>query len=137
MPSTTLPELSSQARHARCTPSRLLVVDDVTGIRCLVADCLREAGHIVFEAADIATARQHLATQQLDLLISDASLPDGSGIALARSARGARPELKVVMISGRPTALGNFDAVLLKPFDLEELVRLVGSLLDAVTVAAS
>jgi len=128
-----LPEVSGHAVHP---PARLLVVDDVAGIRCLIADCLREAGHVVFEAADVAAARQHLATQQLDMLISDASLPDGSGIALARSARSARPELKVVMISGKPTARGNFDAVLLKPFDLDELIKLVGSLLDAPAAVA-
>jgi CheY-like chemotaxis protein len=75
----------------------------------------------------VSTAAQILTTQPIDLLLTDGSLPDGSGIALAHSARSVRPQLKVILASGSLEADHSFDAVLLKPFDSSLLLRTVAA----------
>ncbi|MEY4582875.1 MAG: hypothetical protein RL701_7578, partial [Pseudomonadota bacterium] len=105
--------------------ARILVVDDVAGIRNLLVMGLRECGYHVYDAASVAAAKQILATQPIDLLVTDGMLPDGSGIVLARSARTVQPGLKIVLISGSFETSENFDAVLLKPFDTDQFLQVV------------
>jgi PAS domain S-box-containing protein len=112
------------ASHER---TRILVVDDVVAIRHMLESTLREAGYRVFVAETVSTAAQILTTQPIDLLLTDGSLPDGSGIALAHSARSMRPQLKVILASGSLEADHSFDAVLLKPFDSGLLLRTVAA----------
>ncbi|MET0389364.1 MAG: PAS domain S-box protein [Polyangiales bacterium] len=112
------------------TQARILVVDDVSSIRTMLETQLREAGYRVFAAATVATAAQILAAQPIDLLLTDGILPDGSGVALARSARSVRPNLKVILASGSIDAESGFDAILLKPFDSAQLLRTVAAVLD-------
>jgi DNA-binding response OmpR family regulator len=108
---------------------RILVVDDMTSIRKLLTLCLQQADYQVAEAADVASASQLLSAQQIHLLIVDANLPDGSGVVLARSAQRVQPDLKVLLISGAAENDHDFDAALLKPFRMEELLSVVRSLL--------
>jgi CheY-like chemotaxis protein len=108
---------------------RILVVDDIASIRTMLVTVLLEAGYRVFGAESVATAAQVLGSQAIDLLITDGSLPDGSGVVLARSARSVRPELKVVLASGSLEADPIFDAVLLKPFDSAQLLQVVSELM--------
>jgi two-component system, cell cycle sensor histidine kinase and response regulator CckA len=108
---------------------RILVVDDIASIRNMLVSTLLEVGYRVFGAESVATAAQVLGTQAIDLLITDGSLPDGSGVVLARSARSVRPELKVVLASGSLEADPIFDAVLLKPFDSSQLLEVVSALM--------
>jgi PAS domain S-box-containing protein len=110
--------------------TRILVVDDVPSIRNVLVSCLRDAGYHVYEAASVASAAQVLASQPVDLLLTDGSLPDGSGFVLARSARKAQPELKVVLVSGSFESDEGFDAVMLKPFETAQLLRLVAELMS-------
>lgn len=108
---------------------RILVVDDIASIRTMLVSTLMDVGYRVFGAESVATAAQVLSSQPIDLLITDGSLPDGSGIVLARSARSVRPELKVVLASGSLEADPIFDAVLLKPFAASELLEVVSALM--------
>jgi two-component system, cell cycle sensor histidine kinase and response regulator CckA len=108
---------------------RILVVDDIASIRTLLATTLHDAGYRVFAADSMAAAAQVLGSQPIDLLITDGSLPDGSGHVLARSARSIRPQLKVVLASGSHETDGIFDAALLKPFDSSQLLAVVSELL--------
>ena len=108
---------------------RILVVDDIASIRTMLVSTLLEVGFRVFGAESVATAAQVLSSQPIDLLITDGSLPDGSGVVLARSARSVRPELKVVLASGSLEADPIFDAVLLKPFDSSQLLEVVSALM--------
>jgi two-component system, cell cycle sensor histidine kinase and response regulator CckA len=108
---------------------RILVVDDIASIRNMLVTTLLDAGYRAFAAESLATAAQVLGSQAIDLLITDGSLPDGSGVVLARSARSVRPELKVVLASGSLEADPIFDAVLLKPFDSSQLLAVVAELM--------
>jgi DNA-binding NtrC family response regulator len=71
-----------------------------------------------------------------DVLVSDVSMPEMDGIALAKALRERNPNCKVILISGNPkwktrthleSARSDGFVLLLKPFPLETLLRLIES----------
>lgn len=108
----------------------VLVVDDEPMIRMLVADVLHDLGYVALEAADGAAGLAILQSgARIDLLVSDVGLPGGmNGRQMADAARIARPDLKVLFITGyaEKRALGDGQLargmqVLTKPFVIETL----------------
>ena len=100
---------------------------------------LRELGFQVFDAADGASALKILEqTDWIYLLLSDVILPGGIlGPDIAATARRARPELKVMFISGytdgaEVTAVGSETEIelLRKPFKMTELGQRLRRVLD-------
>ncbi len=69
---------------------RILLVEDNDDSRHLLGLLLRQNGHEVVTAADLASGRRAAVQHAIDLLISDIELPDGTGLDLMRelSARG-------------------------------------------------
>ena len=120
--SSSAPEAITDAPQEQL---RVLVVEDVAGIRTLLASSLRDAGYRVYDVDSVSAATQILTTQAIDILITDGSLPDGSGVVLARSARTVQPALKVVLVTGSFEQGEGFDAVLLKPFELDQFLRAI------------
>jgi PAS domain S-box-containing protein len=106
-----------------------LVVEDEPLVRRLLLAVLEELSLHVHAAGTIAEATRIASTEQIDLLITDGTLPDGSGRMLARSARAARPQLRVLLVSGAPEDSSEFDATLHKPFTREALLSTVKRLL--------
>jgi len=88
------------ATASRCT---VLVVEDEMLIRIFAADCLQEKGFIVLEAADAAEALKILdAHDDVDVLFTDVNMPGPmDGIALVGLMHGRRPELGLIITSGR------------------------------------
>ncbi|WP_207767842.1 PAS domain-containing hybrid sensor histidine kinase/response regulator, partial [Methylobacterium frigidaeris] len=108
----------------------VLVVDDEPSVRMLVTDVLGELGYTAVEAADGAGGLKVLQSgARIDLLVTDVGLPGGlNGRQMADAARAARPDLKVLFITGyAENALltnGQLDpgmAVLTKPFAVDAL----------------
>lgn len=104
----------------------ILVVDDEAGTRGLIGLILRQDGYSVLEAEDSYTAesihRDHQG--EIDLLLTDISLPGPSGEVLAATLRQAEPDLQVVYMSGLPQSESYFP-FLRKPFGVAELLRTV------------
>lgn len=124
----------------RTPPCRVLVIDNDPDILALMETLLREEGHRVTTAATAAAARNLLATQRPDVVISDLSLwslhiPE----ALLRLHREvialgvpvlvctAWPQ-RVVEEATLLHAAGAHFAVLAKPFDVDELLAIVARL---------
>lgn len=84
----------------------ILVVEDETLIRIYVADYLRECGFNVVEAADGAKAVQILeANDAVHLVFTDITLPGHpDGLGLAEWIRSRRPDLPLILTSGKVTA---------------------------------
>ena len=82
--------------------TQIFLVDDHPIMREAVRGLLeREAGLAVCgEAATAAEALEHVATAEPDLVLIDVSLPDMSGIQLARILRERYPDLPLAMLSG-------------------------------------
>lgn len=108
---------------------RALVLEDNPLIRTLVAGALRRWGVRVIEAADVEGARAKLSTApDVDLLLVDVRLPDGSGATIAREVALRVPRPVVVAMSAVATPREAFDlsqagvrAFLPKPFSPEQL----------------
>ncbi len=112
---------------------RVLVVDDDEDSRELMAAIMRHRGAIVTIADGLAAALQAFSLSQPDVLLSDLSMPGGSGLELARELR-SRPTTTATMIaiSGftSPAEVdrafdAGFDMHLAKPLDPDSLVHAV------------
>jgi CheY-like chemotaxis protein len=116
--------------------ARIVVADDEVDIRSLVSRALAQDGHHVRVAADGAVALDLLAREPADLVLSDIRMPVMDGIALALAVARDHPATRVVLMTGyadqRERAHGLdalIDAVLAKPFALDDLRRAIaGSL---------
>lgn len=82
-----------------------LVVDDERDIRELLVLTLGRMGLRINTAANLAEARELLASNPYDLCITDMRLPDGNGIELVAEIAQHHPRTPVAMI----TAFGSMD----------------------------
>lgn len=121
----------------------VLVVDDEPTVRLLVTEVLDDCGYHAIEATDGPTALKILRSNvDIDLLITDLGLPGGmTGRQVAELAREARPDLKVLFITGfadnAASGNGHIDSsmpMLTKPFTIEALVDKVTRLLPGETL---
>ncbi|MBK9517008.1 MAG: response regulator [Anaeromyxobacter sp.] len=111
--------------------TKILIVDDDSGIRDTLADCLEGEGYDVAGARNGAEGLEHLSVHRPDLILLDLLMPVMNGhqfLARLRADATTRdiPVLLMTGASGRTTqALPPADAVLPKPFELDELLELV------------
>lgn len=112
----------------------VLVVDDETSIRFLVKSALTGAGYHVDAAGDPDQALRLLEDRtDVRVMLTDMLLPRLSGLELAARVRERRPGVRIILMSGDPTAVPD-DAVrrtgihsfLTKPFDLDTLLENIG-----------
>jgi DNA-binding response OmpR family regulator len=91
-------------RHVVSDAPRLMVVDGSKLVRKLIGDVLqRELPNAQVIACDgLASAREALAVAPMDLVTTALVLPDGDGMALARSVREAAGQsyVPVIVVSG-------------------------------------
>jgi len=110
----------------------ILLVEDEKLLRWALEQQLKRAGHAVLAAPDLATAGEHLASHQPDVVLLDLGLPDGHGLDFYET-NHERLESSVVIVmtalgavgeAVRAMKLGALD-FLTKPVDQAELVALV------------
>ena len=108
---------------------RVLLVEDDEIMRLSLEDRLRLENIPVHAVGDISSARKTLEKGEIDLVITDIRLPDGTGIALFNDISNHFPGTPVILM----TAFGDIsDAVSLvkagaldylsKPFDIREFI---------------
>jgi len=131
------PENPSPARKAS---ARILLVDDDPLISELVVDMLGMEGHEIDTASNGLEALDRLRTQRYDLIITDLHMPklDGSGFYRELIQRQLHPSKKIIFLTG--TTGGSEEQrfvqesglpVLLKPFNVADLIGLVDRVLNA------
>ena len=112
--------------------TRILVVDDEPSIRLLCRVNLELEGHEVLEAHSFASARATLAEEDVDLLVLDVHLHRERSDALVAECHARRPPIPVVLVTGSveltEPGLSTADAVLPKPFELDQLLSTVRKL---------
>jgi two-component system cell cycle sensor histidine kinase/response regulator CckA len=127
---------------ATTTPSHqvILVVEDNDQVRAVTRSILLRGGYRVLEAAcgDDALRLCEEPTTRFALLLTDVVLPGMSGRELAERLLAARPELRVLYMTGytddeilRDRAIGPGLALIEKPFRPEALVERVREILGA------
>jgi PAS domain S-box-containing protein len=111
---------------------RILLVEDHRDTRRTLSRLLTHFGHEVFAADNIQSAMKIAASGNIDVLLCDIGLPDGSGYEVISQIRQKRP-IKAVAITGfgteedvRRSKEAGFDFHLVKPVDLHELQTVLG-----------
>jgi len=114
-------------------PAHVLVVDDDASIRLLCRINLELEGLSVREAATLEQARQQVADGAVGVVLLDVHVGADSGVEFLEELRRDHPDISVALLTGSvdtPTTLEGVsaDAVIAKPFTLEELTQTVRSL---------
>jgi len=113
---------------------RLLVVDDDSSVREMLARVLAGEGYLVWAAADGTAALEIAAAAKVDLVLRDLNLPGKSGWDIFERLTAENPLLAVIVITARSnqlfTALGaGVGALLEKPLDFPRLLENISRLL--------
>src|SRR6187431_725105 len=113
--------------------STILVADDDRAIRTVLNQALIRLGHDVRTTGNAATLWRWVADGQGDLVITDVVMPDENAFDLLPRIKRVRPDLPIVVMSAQNTFMTAIRAsergayeYLPKPFDLKELISIVG-----------
>ena len=114
----------------------ILVVDDEAGVRELLADALRIAGHVPEVADNGAEALRIWKNQSIDLCIVDINMPTMDGFEFVEAVRAQNVATPILLLSARNSASDvaqglrvGADDYVRKPFSLEELLLRVAAIL--------
>ena len=120
------------------TPRTVLLVEDEGPVRDMVREALARQGYRVLAAreGDEALTRAAAHEGRIDLLLTDVLLPGVNGREVARRFRIARPDARVLFMSGysadvlsEQEAAAGDAALLVKPFTPDELAQRVSEAL--------
>lgn len=124
---------------------KILVVDDDRQLRDLLVDTLQTVGYESLGVADGLEALSALRADNIDLVISDISMPKMDGIELAGKMRQDYPDVGILLITGVATAETERQAIsdnlcdgyLAKPFRIDRIEGMIDSLLNQPSAPSS
>ncbi|MCP8893429.1 nitrogen regulation protein NR(I) [Shinella daejeonensis] len=119
------------------TNATVLVADDDAAIRTVLNQALSRAGYDVRITSNAATLWRWIAAGEGDIVVTDVVMPDENAFDLLPRIKKARPDLPVLVMSAQNTFMtavkasekGAYD-YLPKPFDLTELIAIIGRALS-------
>ena len=79
---------------------KILLVDDESDVREILADILQDMDFTVTECESVESAIKEFDYNDFDIVISDIRMPDESGIDLARKIRERNKNIPIVFVSG-------------------------------------
>jgi len=115
------------------SPPTILIADDDRSIRTVLTQALGRSGYQVRSTGNAATLWRWVEDGEGDLVITDVVMPDENGLDLIPRIKRIRPDLRIVVMSAQSTLMTAVKAAqrgafeyLPKPFDLQELLTVVG-----------
>ncbi len=125
------PKSAIPVEAGRPGAARILVIDDSAEVRDLLDDLLRRHGYIVVTAEDGESGLAEAEAQTFGLAMVDIGLPGISGVEVATQIKRRWPTTTVVLMTGYTDRIGGkeakekgIDAVLTKPFALDQITSL-------------
>lgn len=118
-------------RDERMRPATILIIEDHTSVRMLLARVLEEAGYQVCEAANGRQGLERFHAQPVDLVITDLEMPEMNGLDVILELTRAFLDVKVIAMSGRSVdelskaKLLGARQTFVKPLDLTSLLHAV------------
>jgi YesN/AraC family two-component response regulator len=118
--------------------AKILVIDDEEQIRGLLKRLLKNKGHLVVTADNGAVGLKLLAQEVFDLVITDIFMPEKEGMETIIEIKREFPSVKILAVSGGDSQGCDYlpmarplgaDASLNKPFNNDDIIRLVEALL--------
>jgi CheY-like chemotaxis protein len=115
----------------------LFVEDDEDQLK-VIPRVLQLMGYTVTAVSGATDALEYLAKSPglVEVVVTDFDMPGLSGVELAERLNRLAPDLPVILVSGRRSALtaaelaGNIRIVVLKPYNGDDLARAIGQVLD-------
>lgn len=108
----------------------VLVIDDEAALRQILASAISRAGHSVDTAENVKEASSKLVRGDVDVALCDIMMPDGNGVDLVRSFRGAGIDTQFVMVTAFASMETAVEALragatdyMVKPVRTEELLH--------------
>lgn len=121
--------------HRPARNLRILVIEDDDRVRDVVMEILRISGHQVEEAMNGTQGLAHLEKTEFDLIITDLSMPDIDGWAVATAVRQRWKNSKVILLTGYGSQIENIeehkyliDGILAKPISMDDLNKTINDL---------
>ncbi|MBE3112493.1 MAG: nitrogen regulation protein NR(I) [Acidobacteria bacterium] len=115
----------------------MLIADDDAAIRTVLNQALARAGYAPRATGNAATLWRWISQGEGDLVITDVLMPDENAFDLIPRVKKMRPDLPIIVMSAQNTFMTAITAAergayeyLPKPFDLNELVAVVGRALS-------
>ncbi|MCR9819737.1 response regulator, partial [Vibrio parahaemolyticus] len=117
---------------------RILLVDDESEIREILADLLEDEGYDVVQAEDGEVGFKIFMSEDIDLVVTDVRMPNKNGIELLKDIKQSGQDVDVIILTGQSDELTAIDCLragaydyLLKPIeDLEIMVTSVSRALE-------
>ena len=120
------------------TNSTLLIVEDDAGLRSSLVKSFQKRGHEVLEASRASEASRIIHQQNIDLVLLDIRLAEGSGLDVLAEVRDLDDEIAVIMMTAFPEVKTAVRAMkdgardfIVKPFELDELHLSVERVMEA------
>src|SRR3954454_22214756 len=111
----------------------VLIADDDTAIRTVLNQALARAGFASRATGNAATLWRWVSQGEGDVVITDVVMPDENAFDLIPRMKKLRPDLPIIVMSAQNTLMTALTAAekgafeyLPKPFDLNEVVAVVG-----------
>lgn len=117
-------------------PLKILLVDDEVSLLDVVEDMIDYMGHTCRKASGGRVALEILEQEEFDLVVTDLGMPEVGGWEVAQFCRNKYPRMPVILISGwgaqldGEDALQRVNAVLAKPFRMEEFEETISSVMS-------
>ncbi len=115
----------------------VLIADDDTAIRTVLNQALARAGYAPRATGNAATLWRWVQQGEGDVVITDVIMPDENAFDLIPRIKKVRPDLPIIVMSAQNTLMTALTAAekgayeyLPKPFDLSEIVAVVGRALS-------
>ena len=122
------------------TKSVLIVEDDIT-FGMMLKTWLTKKGFLVFSASSIANAQKVIATEKIDLILSDLRLPDREGIDLLKWLTAKAMPIPLIIMTGYADIQSAVQAIKLgakdyiaKPVNPDELLKKMKEALEPVEI---
>ncbi len=115
---------------------RVLVIDDDPGLSEVIGILLEREGYAV-ECAGTVKAGLERINANINLVVTDLKLPDGTGLDVIAGVRARAPRLPIIMITSYSSMESAIDALragandyVIKPFDNDEFLHAIARALN-------
>src|SRR3984957_20561101 len=119
------------------TTKHLLLVEDESSLRQVIAEQLADRGYHVEQADSGEAALAHLADFAFDVIVTDLRLPGIDGSAVVDAAVERYPDIVAIVVTGYGTVKDAVEAIkrgawdfVSKPFQIDELLHVLDAALE-------